>query len=208
MHDGRPELITFIETLGWNAEPSLESLHPRWPGGFAATFNPHDFSIVGGHDRSYITLFGPAGNGVTLRVIDRGGEPHVKGIDVIIAIANLLRVGPPTFQRSPVVLADWWKNQIAGCEPFEVPEPAPRTRPEMDAHIDACAVCQPVSQAMASAINAGSSAYGDEDVADMIERSHLDQVEAISHYRQKAAAHGMHAAPSSVKRSRKAEVPA
>lgn len=147
MHDGKPDLVTFIATVHANDEPSLDYLEHALPGGFVGTYDQHDFSIVGGHDRSHIGLFGPhSGPGVTLRVIDRGGEPHVKGIDLLIAIAQLLQVGPPTFQRSPVVLADWWKGQIAQCAPFQVPEPAPKTRAEMEDHIERCATCGPVSQ--------------------------------------------------------------
>lgn len=79
----------------------------------------------------------------------------------------------------------------------------------MELHIEACGVCQPVSLAMAAAISAGSSAYRDADVADMIERAHSDQAAAIAHYEQKRAAHAG-STPSGKPSRRKpvAEVPA
>lgn len=88
-------------------------------------------------------------------------------------------------------MGDYWKGLIAQCQPFAAPEPAPKTRAEMETHIDGCELCQPVSQAMALAIDAGSSAYKDEDVCEMIERAHHDQAAAIAHYLQKQAAHSM-----------------
>ena len=88
-------------------------------------------------------------------------------------------------------MGDYWKGLIAQCQPFAAPEPAPKTRTEMEAHVDGCEVCQPVSQAMAASISAGSSAYQDSDVREMIERAHDNPASAIQFYEQRRASQSM-----------------
>ena len=214
-HDGKPDLMKFLEPVHPNAEISLDDLEPgglhALPSGFTLTNNPMNFSDVGGHDPNRVTLFGPHSEGVAIHVSEKASGAFVKGLDLIIAIARLVQVGPPNYQRSLSVLADWWKREIANCAEFLVPEAPPRTRPEMEAHIDGCEVCQPVGQAMARAINAGSSAYRDADMADLIQRAHDNSAAAISHYQQKAAAHSMtptHQSKPSKRKAAAEEVPA
>mgnify|MGYP001560716599 FL=1 len=215
MHDGKNDLLKFIEIIHPNQEFSPIDLEPggahALPAGFTITANP--FGVSTQVDPNRLTLFGPLDTAVAIPTMDMfGGRVVIRGIALLQAIARLVEVGPPVWSRRPIELSEWWKTQIAGCEPFTAPELAPKTRKEMESHIDRCELCQPVSQAMADSISAGSTAYRDSDIADMIERSHADQSAAIAHYEQKRGAHCMvptNAEPSPAKRRRTAvEVPA
>lgn len=194
MHNGNIDLQKRLELIHPNQEFLLEDLAPggrhALPG-FVITDNPQSLSIIS-PDPNRTMMFGPVSEaGVALRVVERAGGLYVRGIDLIVAIGRLLEVGPPVWQRSLFVLADWWKKEIAGCQPFLVPEAPPQGRAEMEAHVDTCGVCQPVSQAMVASINAGSSAYRDEDVREMIERAHADPAAAVEFYERRRAAQGM-----------------
>lgn len=194
LHDGKIDLLKFIESIHPAKEFSPIDLEPggayALPSGFTITSNP--FSVSTQVDPNRLTLFGPLDTAVAVPTLDMfGGRIVIRGIALLQAIARLVEVGPPVWSRRPSELSDWWKAQIAGCESFAVPELAPKTRPEMERHIEGCATCGPVSQAMAASISAGSSAYQDEDVRSMIERAHNDQAAAIAHYEQKRASHAM-----------------
>lgn len=214
MHDGKADLLEYLDVIHPNQEILIDDLAPgranSLPNGFSITDNPQSLSIIS-PDPNRTMLFGPVSDsGVTIRVSEKASGAFVKGIDLIVAIARLVEVGPPTYQKSLELLAKWWRAQISECSPFLVAEAPPRTRTEMELHIEACGVCQPISQAMAASISAGSTAYRDEDVRSMIERAHNDPVAAIAHYEQKRAAHAMkstnHSKPS--RRKTEVEVPA
>ena len=194
MSDGKSQLLAYVARIHPAQEFSPIDLEPggayALPGGLTLTSNPFGVSTEVDPDR--LTLVGPFNTAVAVPTLDMfGGRVVIRGIDLLQAIARSVEVGPPVWSKRPDESGEWWKTQIAGCEPFAAPEPAPKTRPEMERHIEGCAACGPVSRAMALAIDAGSSAYRDADLAAMIEMAHGDQLAAIQFYERRQAGHSM-----------------
>lgn len=215
MIDGKSQLLEYIERIHPSQEFSPIDLEPggsyALPAGFAITSNP--FAVSTQVDPNRLTLFGPLDTAVAVPTLDMfGGRVVIRGIALLQAIARLAEVGPPVWSRRPDELSEWWKKQIAGCEPFDAPEPPPKTRTEMEGHIEECATCGPVSVSMAASISAGSTAYRDEDVREMVERAHDDQQAAIEFYERRRAAHAMvptaASTPKPSRRKTAVEVPA
>ncbi len=211
--NAKQQLLEYIARIHPAQEFSPLDLEPggahALPGGFAITSNP--FAVSTQVDPNRLTLFGPLDTAVAVPTLEMfGGRVVIRGIALLQAIARLVETGPPTWSRRAADLSEWWKKEISGCAPFEVPDPAPKNRQEMESHIESCTLCQPVSMAMAASISAGSSAYRDSDIADMVDRAHSDQGSAIQFYEQKTASLSRVLPSNPVKtRTRKvAEVPA
>ncbi|MEO7860966.1 MAG: hypothetical protein ABIU05_11060 [Nitrospirales bacterium] len=210
MHDGKDNLMQFISTLHPHAEIYLDDLEPErqhaLPPGFSITDNPQALSIWN-PDPWRTVLFGPLGDqGVPLPVRQGSRGVYVSGLNLAASLMVLVRQGPPTWERNSSAMMNYIRTEIEKCELFQVAEPAPKTRPQMDDHIEKCATCGPVASSMAAAISAGSTAYRDADVADMIERSHTDSAGAIKHYDAKRAACSIGTAASTPKPSRRRAV--
>ncbi|MEO7862301.1 MAG: hypothetical protein ABIU05_18090, partial [Nitrospirales bacterium] len=189
-HDGKSDLQEYVARLHPYAEILIDELGPgrtySLPQGFEVNDNSQGFSMTV-QDPTRLTLFGPMGDaGVTVRVHEGSNGTFARGIDLIVAIARLLEVGPPVYQRSLNIQAKWWREQIAQCSPFLVLEPAPKTRSEMESHIDSCQTCGPVASAYGRAIDAGASIYRDADLSNLIALAHENQAEAVGFYDRKA----------------------
>lgn len=191
--------VIYMDDLGVGGRLEL-------PGGWSVTSNPAKLSILN-PDPWRTVLFGPLGDqGIPLPLREGPSGPYVTGLDLAFCMMVLLRVGPPVWERNPRTMMQWIVGQISQCESFEVPPPAPRTREENEAHIAACSICRPVSEAMSRAIDAGANIGADKYIADMIDRAHQDQEAAIRHFEAKVAALNPLASPRATARKKEVAV--
>ena len=105
-------------------------------------------------------------------------------------------------------MSDWWEKAIDQCADFQVDEPAPQGRAEMERHVERCEICKPVFAAFIAAVDAGASIATESHLRTMIEMSHHDQAGAVAHFRQKAAAHAGSTSAGKTARKKAVEVPA
>jgi hypothetical protein len=180
--DGKQQLITYLESLHPNGEYPLKDLPRILPSGFTVTDNPQGFSILN-PDPTRSTLFGPFGDrGVTLPLHQGTHGLYVKGLDLLVAIARVVEVGPPVWARSADVIGNWWKAQIATCAPFTAPATGPLSREDMEKFVDADPACKLVMPMFIESVNAGSGSVTDSMLREFIERAGADVAAAIQFY--------------------------
>jgi hypothetical protein len=215
--DGKAQLLEYINQVHPNEEILIADLargrRYALPNGFEVNSNPLSLSMTV-LDPDRIMVFGPIdGSGVSIRVGEKAAGSFVRGIDLIVSIAQLLKTGPPIHQRSLTVLGDWWKREIANCDPFTVPAPGPKTRAELEQHIDRDANCQRALPSFISAIDASGNPVSDAMLVEFIEKAGTDVEGAISYYTtRRNGLLGIPATPAPKPRKRaaavEAEVPA
>lgn len=191
MSDGKSQLLEYVAPIHDDQEFLPIDLEPggvyALPSGLTLTANPLGVSTE--VDPNQLALVGPFSTVVAVPTYKSGGRIVIRGIDLLKSIGRVLEVGASLGSNRPEESGEWWKVQIASCAPFEAPEPGPKTRTQMERHIEGCATCGPVGMAMARAIDAGSTAYRDTDLASMIEMAHGDQVAAIQFYERRRVGH-------------------
>jgi len=180
MNDGRAQLMAFAQGLHPQMEIAPCDLQVggrhALPSGFEAHLDP-------AHDE-WIRVFGPHDTATRVKtLIQYGGRYLVRGIDLLRALAVLMRVGEPVWEKSLDTQAIYWRELLATAPPFTIPTPAPMTRAEMECHINTCDQCKPVAAAYGEAIDSGASITNDAHVTAMIERAHANQADAVQYYR-------------------------
>ena len=179
MNDGRAQLMAFAQGLHPQTEIAPCDLQP---GGRYALPPGFELRIDPAHDESVI-LFGPNDTATRVKtLIQYGGRYLVRGIDLLRALAVLMRVGEPVWEKSLDTQAIYWRELLATAPPFTIPAPAPMTRAEMERHINTCDQCQPVAVAYGNAIDSGASLTSDAHVKMMIDKAHADPAGAVAHY--------------------------
>ena len=207
MDNGKNQLLEYVARIHPAQEFSPIDLEPggahALPGGFAITANP--FAVSTQVDPNRLTLFGPLNTAVAVPTLEMfGGRVVIRGIALLQAIARLVETGPPVWSSRIAEVGEWWKTQIAGCEPFMVPEPAPKTREEMERFIDIDPACQRVLPTFIESVNAGSGLVSDADLREFIERATAGPEAAIEFYTRRRDGRLGIAPPAPAKARRKA----
>jgi hypothetical protein len=200
MIDGRPELFAWIDSINPREELSPADLQKSLPAGFALT---------GDVDKP--VLHGPLGTSTTVPTLERwGGGLKIKGLVLLEAVARLLERGPRVWERSLERQADYWRQEIKTADAIMVePKDPLGTRDAMENHVADCNRCQPAFAVLQQAVDWGSSRTRDQDLKELIARSHENSAAAKTYYESvRDATFGAMAAASAKGSSRKKEVPA
>ncbi len=174
--DGMPGLLAFAKAYHPRHEHSivdLEKLLRRI--GFEVTDSNEDRIIVAG----------PLRTATACRTLVRlGGRMNVRHFELIKALERLLEVGLPVW-KTEAEQFEWHLRQLEQCAPFQISAHEEfETRADLEQHVGLCDVCKPASKVLIEAIDSGSSRYTDEDLRDLIAKSHADQAEAVRFYTQ------------------------
>jgi hypothetical protein len=178
-NDGHTQLMAYAQGLHPNVEMAPCDLQPGGRYQLPPAFELH---IDVAHDE-WVRLFGP--NDASIRVktlVQYGGRYLIRGLDLLRALAEVCRVGEPTWERSLETQALYWRGLLATAAPFTIPARAPMTRAEMECHINTCDQCKPVAAAYGLAVDSGASITNDAHVKAMIERAHADSAGAVAYY--------------------------
>ena len=178
-NDGHTQLMAFAQGLHPQMEIAPCDLQPGGRYALPPGFEAH---LDDAHDE-WIRVFGPHDTATRVKtLIQYGGRYLVRGIDLLRALAVLMRVGEPVWEKSLDTQAIYWRELLATAPPFTIPAPAPMTRAEMERHINTCDQCQPVAVAYGNAIDSGASLTSDAHVKMMIDKAHADSAGAVAYY--------------------------
>ena len=178
-NDGHAQLMAFAHTIHPQMEIAPCDLKPggryALPPGFELHLDPaHDESVI---------VFGPHDASARIKtLVQYGGRYLIRGLDLLRGLATALRAGEPVWEKSLDTQANYWRALLATAAPFTIPAPQPRTRIQMEQHINSCDVCKPVSIAYGKAVDSGASITNDAHVTAMIDKAHADPAAATAHY--------------------------
>lgn len=205
MNDGKAQLMDYVQGLHPQMEYTPCDLQP---GGRYALPTGFELHLDVAHDE-WVRLFGPGDASTRVKtLVQYGGRYLIRSLDLLQALAVVLRVGPPVWERSLDVQADYWRNLLATVPTFSIPAPAPMSRIEMERHVDHDANCQRVLPAFTEAASVTGRLVSDADLREFIARATTDPENAIVYYRNlRDGRMGVTSAPAKPARARRAAQP-
>lgn len=179
MNDGRAQLMAFAHTIHPQMEMAPCDLQP---GGLHALPPGFEIHIDPAHDES-IRLFGPGDTATRVRTLTQyGGRYLIRGIDLLRALAVLMRVGEPVWEKSLDTQAIYWRELLATAAPFTIPAPQPMNRLELEQFIDVDPACQRAISAFTESVNVSGRLVSDTDLRAFIARATDNPDAAIVYY--------------------------